>query len=245
VDTLLASVLDAHGGLENWKKIGRIHAFLSLGGPFWAARGWPDVYTDQVVTIDPHHEHIVFSPFTAQDRKSVFDVGPERMTIQTSDGQIVEERLDPRASFPMPHIAASTPWDAIQLAYFTSAAVWNYLTAPFTFALPDVEAREIDPWNEDGETWRRLAVSFPPGNANHNADQLFYYDDELLLRRMDYSPDVTGSPPVAHYAYDHRSFDGFLFPTRRRVHLHDTNGVADKSFTPISVDLADVTIERA
>jgi hypothetical protein len=28
--------------------------------------------------------------------------------------------------------------------------------------------------------------------------QVFYYDGELLLRRMDYSPEVTGGPPVAH-----------------------------------------------
>jgi hypothetical protein len=41
MDKLLTAVLDAHGGLRNWTKVTRISAEMSLGGPFWAARGWP------------------------------------------------------------------------------------------------------------------------------------------------------------------------------------------------------------
>jgi hypothetical protein len=44
------------------------------------------------------------------------------------------------------------------------------------------------------------------------------------------SPDVTGKPPVAHYTHDPKTFDGFVFPTRRLVHLHDAKGIADRSF---------------
>ena len=176
-DELLADVLDAHGGLENWNAVTEITAELSLGGPFWGARGWPDVYADQTVTLDPHREHITFAPFTAPDRISVLDVDPERVAIRTRDGEIVEERTAPRATFPLPFDDYTTPWDAIQVAYFTSAAVWNYLTAPFVFVAPGVQAREIEPWQEDGETWRRLAVTFPETIANHNAEQVFYYDD--------------------------------------------------------------------
>jgi hypothetical protein len=51
-----------------------------------------------------------------------------------------------------------------------------------------------------------------------------------MQRRMDYSPDVTGRPPIAHYTHEPRTFDGFVFPTRRRVHLHDADGRADQSF---------------
>ena len=98
---------------------------------------------------------------------------------------------------------------------------------------------------EDGETWRRLAVTFPAHIANHNPDQVFYYDGDFMLRRMDYSPDVTGSPRVAHYTYDHKAFDGFVFPTRRRVHLHDADGIADQSFAPITIDVEHVTVHRA
>ncbi|RWN98593.1 hypothetical protein [Mesorhizobium sp.] len=126
----------------------KYHCANVAWGRIWAARGWPDVYSKQTVTLDPHREHIVFSPFTAPDRMSVLDVAPERIAIATRDGRIIEERFNPRGSFPLPFLDGSTPWDAIQVAYFTSAAVWNYLTAPFVFTLPGVEAREIAPWRE-------------------------------------------------------------------------------------------------
>ena len=246
MDKLLSNVLEAHGGLSNWAGAGRITARLSLGGLFWEARGWPNVYADQTVTIDPHREHITFSPFTAPDRMSVLEVGPERVTIKTLDGRVIDERASPRATFPMPFVDRETPWNAIQVAYFTSAAVWNYLTAPFVFTQAGVEAREIAPWTEpDGQQWRRLAVTFPATIANHNAEQVFYYDDAFMQRRMDYSPDVTGRPPVAHYTHDPKTFDGFVFPTRRRVHLHDVNGIADQTFAPITVDVTHVSVERS
>ena len=244
MDELLAKVLDAHGGLERWNSITKLTARLSYGGPFWAARGWPDVYADQTVTIDAHHEYITFSPFTAPDRVSVLEVDPERVTIKTSDGQVVEERTDPRASFPLPFDWPTTPWDAVQVAYFTSAATWNYLTEPFGLSYPGVEAHEIEPWHEDGERWRRLAVRFPKSNANHNPDQVFYFDGGFMQRRMDYSPDVTGKPPVAHYLYDPKTFDGFVFPTGRRVYLHDENGIADESSLGITLDIDTIHVEE-
>jgi hypothetical protein len=217
---------------------------MSLGGMFWGARGWPDVYSQQTVTLDPHREHITFAPFTAPDRVSVFDIEPERVAILTRNGQIIEERILPRDSFPAHFDTPTTPWDALQVAYFASAAVWNYLTVPFVFVAPGTEVQEIEPWREGSETWRRLAVKVPRTNANHNPDQTFYYDDGFLLRRMDYSPDVTGKAPVAHYTYDHRTFDGFVFPTRRRVLLHDVHGMANHDFVPITLDVTSVSLAR-
>jgi hypothetical protein len=88
------------------------------------------------------------------------------------------------------------------------------------------------------------ATTFPKTIAYHNADQVFYYDDAFMQRRMDYSPDVTGKPPVAHYTHDYKTFDGFLFATRRRVLLHDANGIADQDFAPITMDVTDVQVAR-
>ena len=114
MDRLLSAVLDAHGGMRNWAGITRITARMSLGGPFWGARGWPDIYSKPTVTIDPHREHIRFEPFTAEDRASLLEVGPERVTITSADGQVIEQRLDPRRSFPRDFDAFTTPWDAIR-----------------------------------------------------------------------------------------------------------------------------------
>lgn len=236
---LLARVLEVHGGLERWSNVTHATAQLSLGGPFWGWKGWPDVYVGQTVTLDTQREHISFAPFTAPDRLSVFDAGPERVEIRTTTGEVIDGRDDPRPSFPA--YENDTPWDALQVAYFTSAATWNYLTAPFLFTYPGVQAHEIDPWDEDGETWRRLAVTFPNTLPNHNPDQVFYYDSEFHQRRMDYQPDVTGSP-IAHYTHKPRTFDGFVFYTQRLVHLRGDDNVANQDFAPITIDVESVEL---
>ena len=85
---LLSRVLEAHGGLNNWSKVTKVTPQLSLGGPFWGGRGWPDVYEGQTVTLDPHREHITFTPFTGPGRTSVLDVAPgtERVEMRSDDG---------------------------------------------------------------------------------------------------------------------------------------------------------------
>jgi hypothetical protein len=245
LDELLSAVLDAHGGLVNWQRARTVTAQLSLGGPFWAAPGWPDLLANETVTLDAHRQHIEYTPYLAEDRTSVFDVDPEGVAIRNGDGHVIEERARPRDSFPSEFDPLATRWDAIQVAYFASAAMWNYLTEPFVFTYPGVQTREIDPWDEDGETWRRLAVTFPPSNANHNPDQVFYYDERFMQRRMDYSPHVTGSPPIAHYTHDPKTFDGFVFPTRRLVHRRDADGVADQSFAAITIEIDTIGLERS
>jgi hypothetical protein len=243
-DTLLANVLDAHGGLENWKQVETLTVRLALGGPFWAARGGPHAY-ELTASLDARREHIALAPFSAPDRVAEFSVDPERVTIRTVDGAVVESRDDPRSSFPT-FDQERTRWDAIQVAYFQSTSNWNYLVAPFGFTYPGVETRELEPWRESQtDVWRRLAVTFPASNANHNADQVFYYDDDFMLRRMDYAPEVTGDAPIAHYAYDPVTFDGFVFPTRRRVHFRDAAGVADLSFAPITDDVRELRVQRS
>ncbi len=52
MDALLASVLTAHGGLERWSDVKALTVRLSLGGPFWGAKGWPDVLIDKTMELD-------------------------------------------------------------------------------------------------------------------------------------------------------------------------------------------------
>ena len=44
-------------------------------------------------------------------------------------------------------------------------------------------------------------------------------------------------------AHEPRTFDGFVFPTRRRVHLHDADGDAAQSFAPITLDIDSIEVE--
>jgi len=140
---LLTRVLEVHGGLDNWSRVTELTVQLSLGGPFWDWEGWPDVYAGQTVHLDPHRERITFEPFTRPGRVSMLDVEPgswERVEIRDDEGRLVEARENPCASFP-PYVV-ETPWDAIQVAYFASAATWSYLTTPFVFTYPDVRTED-------------------------------------------------------------------------------------------------------
>ena len=116
---LLAKVLTAHGGLESWERVRSLKADIVLGGPFWSMLGWGHAELKLTASLDARHEHITLAPFTAPDRIAVFDVKPERLSIQTTHGVLVEQRDDPRSSFP-PFDPRTTRWDPIQVAYFLS-----------------------------------------------------------------------------------------------------------------------------
>ncbi len=240
MDPLVSFVLDAHGGLDRWSGVRALTAHLSLGGPFWGMKGWPDVLAHETLDMDTRREHLVYTPFTAPDRISVFDVDPERLTIQTTHGDVIEQRTDPRASFA--GYDRSTPWDAVQVAYFSSYATWNYLSEPFLFTYPGVQAREIEPWQEEGQTWRRLHVIFPSTFATHNPEQVFYYDAGGMQRRKDYAPEVYGNHLAAHYTSDPKTFGGLVFPTRRRVYSRNPDGAADFNLAIITIDVYDIEV---
>ena len=228
--------------MDRWDRVHALTARLSIGGPFWARNGWADIFGDQTtLELEAHRQHIVVRPFNGVDRRSVFDVNPERVVVYTSDGTAVERRDAPRASFAGYHV--TTPWDALQVGYFISYACWNYLTAPFLFSYLGVETRELEPWQENGETWRRLHVTFPRSIATHSTEQVFYYDDDFMQRRMDYAVVINGGVLVAQYQYEPESFQGLVFPTQRRVHRRGPDGTADQSQTSITLDISHIAVD--
>jgi hypothetical protein len=209
---LLELAIAAHGGWERWQQLRQITAHVSVSGTLWQVKGWPDVFAAARFEIDPHHQHTEYSLSANTARRSVYE--PDR-TMLVSDGKIIEQRESPRKSFEGHTIA--TRWDAQQLIYFAGYAMWTYLTTPFHLRLPGMRAQEIAPWDEDGETWRRLKVSFPANVHSHSAEQTFYFDRSGLLRRHDYSVEIMGGTSSANYATDPESFGGIVFPTKRRV----------------------------
>ena len=172
-------------------------------------------------------------------RPSTFDTGPERVTLQTADGQVIDSRTSPRSSYAGYDL--SSPWDVLQVGYFLSYAMWNYLTIPFLLTYPGVQAREISPWQEDGQTWRRLHATFPASITTHSAEQVFYFGADGLLRRLDYTVEVNAGVPVAHYTEGYKTFDGLAFPTRRRVYRRNPGSTPDRSLAAITLDIHDIT----
>jgi hypothetical protein len=150
----------------------------------------------------------------------------------------VEERLKPRESFKG-HVL-DTPWDDLQLAYFAGYAMWTYLNTPFLFAIPGVETEELTPWQENGETWRRLMVTFPVSIATHSARQTFYFDRQGLLKRHDYDVDISGGTPAAHYVSELKDVSGIIVPAKHMVFGRQPEGTTAPTPLVVSIDLSEV-----
>jgi hypothetical protein len=134
---------------------------------------------------------------------------PDRVWIEGDSGDLIEERRNPRDAFRR-SLRRQFRWDDLDLLYFAGYAMWNYLTFPFLLRHDGVEVSEL------GE--RRLAIEFPDDFPAHSPRQTFYFDEDLMLRRHDYTARVFGPWARArHLSWDHREFGGLIFPTRRRV----------------------------
>jgi len=98
----------------------------------------------------------------------------------------------------------------LHVTYFSSYALWSYLTIPFLYAYPGSVSEEIAPWEENGEQWRPLKVTFPDSIAGHTRNQISYFGPDGLLRRHEYTVDVLGNAPGLNYAFDNRTSSGIV-----------------------------------
>lgn len=228
----------AHGGVARWNELATVTAHLSCGGVIWLLKG-QDGLLDVNVRVELHRQFTSHFPFTEPGLRTAFT--GDRVAIETEAGVVVEERSNPRDSFAG-HLL-ETKWDRLQLAYFGGYAMWTYLTAPFSFATPGFRSEELPPWREDGQTWRPLKVWFPDGIATHNKEQTFYFDEDGLLKRHDYTAEVVAGGPAAHYTSDYREFDGIMVPTERRVYGIEADGAVNKELLLVSIDLDRVEFE--
>jgi hypothetical protein len=233
-------VIAAHGGLEGWNELTSVKAHLVNGGVLWAMKGQAGVINDVNVRVDLHREFTSHFPFGRPGLRSAFTA--DRVAIESDAEEVVEERFNPRDSFAGHTL--ETPWDKLHLAYFAGYAMWTYLTSPFSFVTPGFQTEELSRWQEHGQTWRRLKVTFPGHIASHCKEQTFYFDADGLIRRHDYIAEVLGSSgPAAHYSSEHEEFDGIKVPTKRRVYLIGENGSVTEEPLIVSIDLDNIEFE--
>jgi hypothetical protein len=237
---LLNLVLEAHGGLKRWNELTRFEGNMSVRGALWARKGWAaDVLGDVDVSGLCHEQVISYKPFTEKNKRSKYT--PLHVAIVDDNDHVLAQRDNPRDS--VKDHGPTTPWDDLQWAYFSGYAMWNYVAAPFMLASEGVETEEIEPWDENGEIWRRLQARFPSHLHTHCEVQTFHIDRDGLLRRMDYVAPVTGSTATAfHYMSKHRRFDGIVVPTERRAFAILPDGSMMK--TPgVLIDISDMSFE--
>ena len=236
MDKLVADILDAHGGLDRWNALQHGEATIVTGGGLWGLKGLVQDPNPRRMTVSLHEERASLRPFGHPDWHTEFT--PERIAIVRSDGSVVKERMDPRASF-VGH-GLETPWDPLHRAYFNGYAMWTYLTTPFLLAMEGVRSQEVEPWAEGDSTWRVLRAEFPDTIATHGRIQDFYFADDLSLRRHDYTVDVAGGFAAAQIVDDYIAADGIRLPSKRRAYLRGPDGRPNMDILLVSIDLSEV-----
>jgi hypothetical protein len=211
---ILHEALEAHGGMGYWNSIGALDAKISARGFLFTAK--------RRSVLD----HVRMRAYTYEPRFTFFDfpkpgltaelLANNRVQILDSDGTIIAERDNPRAAFHgIRHLFS---WDDLDFVYFAGYATWNYLTAPFMLMRKGFNVEALEPLEGELGKLTRLQVTFPADFPTHSRQQIFYFGDDRLLRRLDYTAEVVGGwAHAANLCEEYRTFDKLVVPTKRRV----------------------------
>jgi hypothetical protein len=237
MNDLLERAVIAHGGLDRFNQFQMVSADVSIGGALWALKGRLERQNVHV-RVDLHQEQTSFAPWELPNQHAVFT--PQRLVVETNQGGVVKERSNPRTAFA--GHTRETPWDDLDQLYFSGYAMWTYLTLPFCLTWAGFEVGEIEPWQEENETWRRLAVTFPAYLVSHSAQQTCYFGADGLLRRLDYEVEVAGNFPAVHYVSDYQNISGLLMSTKRRVFPRQPDNLPARTVVTIAIDLQHICL---
>lgn len=204
---LLDDALAASGGVDRWQEVTGFTAHISFHGSLLACRG--DL-RDVVAEGSTQMQCVRFSGFIEADRCAAYT--PELVTIERLDGSVVASRRRPGERFPGEDNHQA--WDDLDLAYFCGLSLWNCMTMPFVLLHPGVKVEELPVWLERGQVWRRLRALFPPDIVTCAREQIVWFDNVGLLRRVEYR--IAAGASVMQYAWAHQPFSGITVPTLRR-----------------------------
>jgi hypothetical protein len=238
VRTLLAEVLEAHGGLDRWRSFTRVTAKVVTGGSLWGMKGVDIDGAPRSMTSDFKRQWTRTAPFGNPDWHMIYQ--PDCVLIATHAGEAIAQQQRPRETFA-DHVW-ETPWSPLQLGYFNGYAMWTYYNLPFLLGEPGVETTEIAPIDQEGRALRGLRAQFASAIHTHCPEQKLYFDDEGLLRRHDYQVDVAGGTRAAQLIADYVEVQGLRFPTRRRVFMRNEDGTFQPDRLLVSVDLSGVQL---
>src|ERR1700761_1101534 len=96
MNELLELAVTAHGGLERWRKVDTLRVAASITGAIWFVKSKGDSLKDVQMTISTKTERLIMD-FPGRNKRSIFE--PDRIVVETSDGELIEARDNPEASF--------------------------------------------------------------------------------------------------------------------------------------------------
>jgi len=237
MNDLLNTAVKAHGGLERWNKVKSVKVAAAITGAIWFVKSKGDALKNVIMTIATKNERLTMD-FPGQDKRSIFE--PSHIVMEKNNGTLIEERDDPEKSFAGQQ--RSTPWDDIDVAYFSGEALWTYLNTPFLYTQAGFSTEEISSIQSEGETWRRLKVTFPDSVKSHSREQISCFGPDGLLRRHDYTVDILGGATGLNYASDYRDVDGIIVPTKRRVYAYEGDYQIVKEPLLVAIDMGEITL---
>jgi hypothetical protein len=237
MNDLLQKAVDAHGGLKRWNEISSVTFAASLTGAIWFVKSQGDYLKDVVMTVNTKKEWMT-TDFPGQDKRFLFT--PERLVMEKRDGTLIQARDNPEKAFEGQ--TRDTPWDDLQVAYFQGEALWTYLNTPFLYTQDGFQTEEIGSIQVNGETWRRLKVTFPDHIKSHTREQISCFGPDGLIRRHDYTVDILGGATGLNYATDYKDVGGIIFPTKRRIYAYE----GDYQLVPepllVKIDISEITL---
>jgi hypothetical protein len=234
---LLKLAIAAHGGLDRWNALRSADVHFLIDGVTWTIKDVKCILNNFHHRFDLHQQQGTIPDFETPNQLATFRA--DRVAIERPDHTVVEELLNPAASFKGQQL--ETHWTKLQLIYFVCFATWTYMTTPFCFTMPGFATKEIDPWQEGKEAWRRLKVTFPDYLAKHSREQTYYFNSDGLLKRHDYvSEPITTERTATHYIGDYQEFDGIMIGTRQRVYILNPDGTHAREPLLVSLDVEEV-----
>jgi hypothetical protein len=236
MNELLDLAVKAHGGLERWNKMNSVKVAASITGAIWFVKSKGDALKDVMMTIETRKECVTMD-FPGQNKRSIFE--PARVVIEKTDGTLIDARDNPEKSFEGHQL--STPWNDIHVAYFSGEALWTYLNTPFLYTHEGFATEEISSIQVDGETWRRLKVTFPDSVKSHSRQQISCFGPDGLLRRHDYTVDILGGATGLNYASEYRDVEGIIVPTKRRVYAYEGDYQLVKEPLLVAIDMGEIS----
>ena len=211
---IVEQIIDAHGGASRWQELASVEAVISVEGFLFRAKRRPTLNHIRV-RASTREPHFVFYDYPVLGQNSEF-LGNEEVRITAAGNQVLANRLNPRTAFK--GFRRQLYWDELDFTYFGGYATWNYLVTPFLFLSDIFLFEKLETSSADSEYPLCLKVNFPQDLPTHCKTQIFYFDGDYLLRRLDYTAEVVSRwARAAHICDNYQDFDGLKIPTRRRV----------------------------
>jgi len=204
---LAGRAVAAYGGAARWRAANTVDAHFDCGGLLFGWKRRTLRFPDLHIRCAVREPLVRIEPIDARGHAAILEGHDVR--LERPGGSTVDLRRDAGRRFPYGRRLLS--WDQLDLAYFLTQAMWNYLVLPGLLLREDIEWRQLS-----GST---LEGRFPAHLPTHCAVQQYRFDPlSGLLEQYDYTAEAFGRwAKAAHLVTEHRTAGGLAYTARRRV----------------------------